>query len=1266
MRGRGMRKVSVSVIVFMLVFSTFATFLPKAMGSQDLTTGRSRGPTIPLVAPIGMSNLSKNNASPLMVQLDSKDFVRTLLSSSVVADPPGGNYMHSYDTSHGNFRVHYNSSEPGSTDIGNGVLNSYAQEVGEAFEDAVNFETNAPYNYPFPTIAQYLTDDYPSIAIYIHDLSGHGQGVAGLTQTWSDLGSCLAYFEIDANLGVFDNMNIGYPLWAINSTAYHEFFHGIQTCYTNVLDPLVVPVEEWIVEGTAAWMENEGAYHGKNGNMQYPSATTQARAKEVLDRPEDSLTRGSYNASLYWAYLAQRFGTNAVKEVLGAFGIWSTPELKAVLIASQCTLAVDAALLTHGSTFDSSMIEFAEKLYSGKDWFTYKELFSSGLHVQPYTFTGNTITYTQEQGRSVERYASGYAEVTPNIDSMLISFSGNWLTAFAVQVLTIKNSVIQVNSMTLDLTKNGYLYVIGTYDKVVIIVTRVNDLLGDGTYTVTLSSLSDFYITAVSDESWYRQGEVTKTTVTVTNTRDTRTTFWIGVSFRDPTGESQKYDYQITWTPKSGILDPGKSTTFSVSWTVPADAPTGRYQIAVNCWKGTPFTPPSYTDNLEWAAIFYVYKFRILTPTGSSPAQAGPPSNPNQIAVLTEWIPPTLLDPSGTKKPTFTIKVGGKGGTYVLVNNPGAEALGKYTLNVSPSTQAADGLYDLYVQASFDSTTDSDTQNNAVKYATGGGGGGAKIAYISFYGDTMTDEVNYLHSLDPQKYNFDWYYESNIGNLWPNLNDYKAILVDEDVFYGSQVEQSFKAHPSELAAFVNNGGGVFTSGENDALTYLAWDWLPPGMRVTSYDPERTSNVHIVYDPGAPNGLYSYPNTITDSYLSGGHTHAWFSSWDKGYLETVRRTDNGQPIELCGFFGKGCIVVSHVEAEYRMYGAWQYMQNQLDFIVPPSEYKMVVTSPSVESIFGVTSIITFEAMIIDTDGNPGTGATVSVNLPDGTIMALNEALPNSGVYRATYEIAPTDPTGPWPIAFLSSIGGEFPKITVPVLIQTDTTPPSITVLTPSETSAPEALQDGATLAATVTDQSGVSWVTFFIRETDGTTIDPSFESMSAAHSTGDTWQLLFNTYVPKLPDGYYLLIVEASDTFGNQGSKTVLFSIRNWAHLKLLPATLSNNAGRTMPIKFSLRVYENVDPAKPFVYNEQLTIKIYEKSNPSRILQTSIYGAGSTNYRIDSVAGLYITNFKTSKIPTTYTVEIWRKELLIGAFDFKTVKQSTQALLHFSL
>ena len=93
----------------------------------------------------------------------------------------------------------------------------------------------------------------------------------------------------------------------------------------------------------------------------------------------------------------------------------------------------------------------------------------------------------------------------------------------------------------------------------------------------------------------------------------------------------------------------------------------------------------------------------------------------------------------------------------------------------------------------------------------------------------------------------------------------------------------------------------------------------------------------------------------------------------------------------------------------------------------------------------------------------------------------------------------------------------------------------------------------------------------------------------------------------------------------------------------------------MPVKFSLRVVEAVDPEMPFVWNEELEILIYNKNNPDIILQCSIFGDTSVDYRINSETELYITNFKTLKTEATYVVEIWRKGMLIGSFEFETYK-----------
>jgi hypothetical protein len=181
------------------------------------------------------------------------------------------------------------------------------------------------------------------------------------------------------------------------------------------------------------------------------------------------------------------------------------------------------------------------------------------------------------------------------------------------------------------------------------------------------------------------------------------------------------------------------------------------------------------------------------------------------------------------------------------------------------------------------------------------------------------------------------------------------------------------------------------------------------------------------------------------------------------------------------------------------------------------------------------------------------------------------------------------------------------------------------------------------------------VNFSIREANGGDgIPVGFEDLPATYDaiTGE-WTLFFDTL--QLPDGYYVVLVKAEDNLGHVGSTIVPYSIRNWAVLELLPSTETNKAGRTMPVKFSLRVAAAVDPNQPFVYNEELIVKICATNKPTEILQESTFGDSARDYRINSITELYITNFKTLKTRKTYMVEVYRKDMLIDSFDFQTVK-----------
>ncbi|MEE8470338.1 MAG: PKD domain-containing protein, partial [Dehalococcoidia bacterium] len=250
-----------------------------------------------------------------------------------------------------------------------------------------------------------------------------------------------------------------------------------------------------------------------------------------------------------------------------------------------------------------------------------------------------------------------------------------------------------------------------------------------------------------------------------------------------------------------------------------------------------------------------------------------------------------------------------------------------------------------------------------------------------------------------------------------------------------------------------------------------------------------------------------------------------------------------------------------------------------------------------------------------------------------------------------------PVGTTAVTLTVSDGQLSDSDTVDITV-VDTTPPEVQIEVPL---ANAALQDGVTLTASASDLSGVSEVYFHVREPDGGQGSPiGYEDLVATLQDGNpedgTWQFGFNTL--DLEDGYYVILAKAVDSYGNEGwSEVVPFSIRNWAVLELLPASESNKAGRTMPVKFSLRIAESVDPAQPFVYNEELEIRIYDAIDPGNVLQTSTYGDTARDYRIDSTVELCITNFKTAKEPAEYVVVIWiiSKNFQVGSFTFETVK-----------
>jgi len=233
-------------------------------------------------------------------------------------------------------------------------------------------------------------------------------------------------------------------------------------------------------------------------------------------------------------------------------------------------------------------------------------------------------------------------------------------------------------------------------------------------------------------------------------------------------------------------------------------------------------------------------------------------------------------------------------------------------------------------------------------------GSSDRIAWVHDSTIMLSDEMSYLVSLDPSRYAYYEYSDDNIGYLWANLQNYKALLIDEDCIYhyeGYKIDEiynSFYNHRTQLGEWVKDGGGLFITDNNDLYNLnfepyeLTWDWLPVDLVVTSIDVGADASggcLEIVHDPG----LFSHPNPIDDSYIndpSRGHAHGYFTKYED-YSTLMVRTDptyENAPVEIFRTYGKGAVVISHAELEDGE--SWRYVQNEIEYVLSTPRERLV--------------------------------------------------------------------------------------------------------------------------------------------------------------------------------------------------------------------------------------------------------------------------------------------------------------------------------------
>lgn len=191
--------------------------------------------------------------------------------------------------------------------------------------------------------------------VYLSDVGGDGlygycqgeQPAAGAATSSTTLA---AFCELDDDYASsqFPDQT---PLTNLQVTAAHEFYHAVQYAYDAWEDV-------WLLEGTAAWVEDE-VYDNVDDNRQYLKDSPLSAPSSPLDRTDAGLS--VYGSWIWWRYLAERYPGEAgtgmpvvLRRILerasgssgGPVGVWSLQ-------------AVKRELKTKGATLPSTFASFA-------------------------------------------------------------------------------------------------------------------------------------------------------------------------------------------------------------------------------------------------------------------------------------------------------------------------------------------------------------------------------------------------------------------------------------------------------------------------------------------------------------------------------------------------------------------------------------------------------------------------------------------------------------------------------------------------------------------------------------------------------------------------------------------------------------------------------------------------------------------------------------------------------------------------------------------
>ena len=302
--------------------------------------------------------------------------------------------------------------------------------------------------YRQPQSDSWLTDNGGDgrLDVYLQDLATKTYGLYGYCAPDTNAVQTPGYCVLENNYAesVFGNHT---PVENLEVTAAHEFFHAVQFAYNSYQD-------EWLMEGTAAWMEDE-VYSSINDNRQYLAASPLSRSWHPLDHGDYTDPYfPPYGSWIFWRFLSESYGRGTSDDPGIVKEVWR----RAPRVYS--TTALRRTLAAHGSSFRTAFARFGTWSRNPARYFREGHAYRAArLSHSTFTLTRSALS-TGNRTTHIDHMAQRYYRFVPGS-----SLTGKWHLRLSVDMAdTSRGSLAQVSVhwrsgaltvVPIDLDKHG-------------------------------------------------------------------------------------------------------------------------------------------------------------------------------------------------------------------------------------------------------------------------------------------------------------------------------------------------------------------------------------------------------------------------------------------------------------------------------------------------------------------------------------------------------------------------------------------------------------------------------------------------------------------------------------------------------------------------------------------------------------------------------------------------------------------------------------------